>query len=158
MIIITTIIIIMITVIETKLEIIQPLGPSETKPTDITQGFHAGAQDECDIGLQDAIRSERLPKLKTMIAGRRFGESRELAIIPREVARVHDHTTDRGPVTTDPFRGRVHHDIRTVLNGIDQEATHTKRIVHKQRDAMSMRNGCQLLKIGLYDDGDEKTI
>lgn len=76
-------------------------------------------------------RAECIPKLETMIS---FGRVVELGkplgmLSPVKFAAVDDNAANGGPVSTDPFGGRVHDDIRAVVERSAEITSGAKRIV-----------------------------
>src|SRR5665811_2309327 len=83
--------------------------------TDVAQTFHPCTNREGDVP-ERTVWSECLCKPQAVVAGRRFGERRESAVRPVEVARVDDDPTNRRAVTTDPFRRRSDDDVCAMVD------------------------------------------
>ena len=106
--------------------------------TPVAQAFDTAADDELDVakGTADA---KHIVKHHAVIAGRRRGELRILAIAPVEGACIHDHATHAGAMTADPLRGGLDHDMRTEFQRLADRAASAEGVVHNQGQIMLFR-------------------
>jgi hypothetical protein len=82
---------------------------------EVAQAFNAGADGEGDVAEGPAA-AEDLPEVQAVVARRRIGEQRELAVAPVELAGVDDDAADRGAVAADPLGGRLDDDVGAVVD------------------------------------------
>ena len=114
----------------------QPLDVQETverarRRADVAQQRHARLDDVGD----GSHRLHRLGPHRAVIGGVGLVQQREAVgvLLPVEIAAVDDDAADRGAMTADIFRRRVHHDRGAV---IERPADHRRRrVVHDQRHA-----------------------
>ena len=80
-----------------------------------------------------------------MIAGVGRGEFGELAVVPLELAGIHDDAANARAVAADVFRGRRGNDVRAEIKRTDQADADS--VVNHQRDAVVMGNLGQRLEV-----------
>jgi len=97
-----------------------------------------GAQAGADVsqvvraGLDDEGRwAEGLDEVQTMVAGGRLGHERVAPVGPVKTSTVDNGASDDSTVSANPFRGRVNHDRRAVLDGLEQSTSHAKGVIHE---------------------------
>ena len=111
---------------------------------DVAQQLHARLDDERHVAQAREV-AEHVPELQAVVARVRLGELRELAVVPLELARIHDHPADRGAVAADILGRRGDDDVRPVINGPHQADAHG--VVHHQRHAGLVRDLRQRLEV-----------
>ena len=99
-----------------------------------------------------------LGKADSVVAGVGFGESGKFTgRHPVEAPAVHDNAAQGGSVSSDELGGRVHHNIRAVLNGTDQ-VRRSKGIVDHQGNAAAMGNISDGADIGYVGIGIAQSL
>ena len=96
-------------------------------------GRRAEITQQLDAGFQRERGGAQIGEHHTVIARVGGGETRELPGGPVEGAAVDDHPGDRGAVAAEVFGGRVHHDIRTLGERLDQ-VRRRDGVIHDQRN------------------------
>ena len=83
-----------------------------------------------------------IPELQAMIPFARIVHLREplRVLAPIELATVHDHAPNRGAVPANPLGGRVHHNIRPVVDRPAEIPARSERVVDHDRHACLMRD------------------
>ena len=116
---------------------------TEARP-DVAQQLHPRLDDERHVAQAGEV-AEHLPELQPMIARVRLRELRELAVVPLELARIHNHPANRGAVAADILGRRGDNDVRPVINGPHQADAHG--VIHHQRHAGVVRDLGQRLEV-----------
>ena len=111
---------------------------------EIAQQLHAHFDDEGDIARSGDV-AQGVPKNEAVVARVGLGELGEFAVVPLEVAAIHDYAADGGAVPADVFRGGKHDDVRAMLDGFHEADAHG--VVHHERDARLMGDGRERLEI-----------
>ena len=108
-------------------------------------------QQRAQIG-DVARRADVLGEAHAMVARVRLDEPGELAALhPVELTAIDDDAAERRTVTADELRGRMHDDIRPVLDGA-QQIWRGEGVVDDQRDVVLMRDcghGVDVDKVGV---------
>src|SRR4028119_615254 len=88
-------------------------GDGGEAPTVVAERLDAGLQ--CERGL-----AQGRVDLEPVVRGIRLGKAREAAVVPGELAAVHDPAAYGGPVPPYKLRRRVDHDVRPVRERVDE--------------------------------------
>src|SRR6185369_12534962 len=78
---------------------------------EVAQQLNARFDDEGHVAQPWKI-SKHFPVPQSMVTRVRFGQVRELPIIPFELAGIHDDAADRSAMPPNVFRRRIDHNIR----------------------------------------------
>ena len=92
--------------------------------------------------------AKHIPEFQAVVAFRRLGELRELAVAPVVVTAVHDHAADGSAMAADPLGGRFHHDVGAEFQGPYEIATGAESIVYDQGQVILFGQGHKFLEIG----------
>lgn len=108
--------------LDTKKQLLR--GKGVERGTQVAQRLDARPDDEGD-------GAKRVPELEPVVALGRLDKLREARAVltPVELARVDDDAADGGAVTADPLGGRVDDNIGAVVDGADEVAAGTERVV-----------------------------
>ena len=96
--------------------------------------------------------AEGLVEADAVVAGRRLGQPRELAVVPLEPTAVDDHAADARPVPADELGGAVHDDVGAPLDRPTQ-VRRGEGVVDHQRQAVLVRDGRQRFEVDHVDLG-----
>ena len=119
---------------------------------EVAQPFHPRPNDEGDVAERPAF-AEYIVENQAVVALARLGKLRKLAVAEVVGAAVHNHAAHAGAVPANPLRGRLHHNVRAVLQGPEQVAARAEGVVHNQRQVVLVGNGRNGLKIGNAEAG-----
>src|SRR3546814_13885934 len=85
------------------------------------------SSDVCSSDLVAEV-AEGLVEPNAMVAGRRLGHLREVAVVPLELPGLDDDAAHRGAVPADVLGGRMHDDVGAPVEGAAKVRSDERRV------------------------------